>query len=605
MLKNAIAGLIIFFVAVRCVVGKEPLTSAAERLPSKNVELAEAALAKMIDLDFQEQPLNEVVAFLKRSLGVNLVMDEKGLQDGGVAADSPITLNVCGVSCESAMTLILDPLELDFTIRDEVIWVSTKDRIATLLEQRVYDLSDLTDGDFDSIIDLVTTLVAPETWSEAGGPGSIASYSKEEKLCIAISQTRRVHRQIEKLLDELRAKTCPAAREKSSSQASSGVSSEKVTGAEWSSSANNHFACDLYGKLRQKQLGNFFFSPYSLFESTALLHRGASGETAAEIARTLHLSDSSAQGPTAGAARAPWVSEVGKSNRVTLHVASRLWGSDATSFHPLFLDAAKGSFGAELEVVNFRAPEATCKRINQWIDKETRSKIKEIISPANLNASEPYGGLVITNAIYFKGLWKTPFPSEPEFTMAFSTGSKEVDVAAMAQTAPHLYGKSDGMQILEKPYAGNELAMVFVLPAKTASTLGELEAELTAETLEEWLHRAKRRTVDLRIPKFTMTSSANLNETLKEMGVSRAFDSGRAEFAKISDMPLSISEVLHKATVEVNESGTEAAAASATLGTFGGPPPEMILFHADRPFLFLIRHRASKTILFMGRFVGP
>ncbi len=367
---------------------------------------------------------------------------------------------------------------------------------------------------------------------------------------------------------------------------------------------NSRFALDLYAKLKAQQ-GNLFFSPYSISTALGMTYAGARGDTAAQMAKVLHFELPQERLHPGFAALINDLNAAGKKGDYQLSIANALWGQKSCGFLKEFLDLTRSRYGAGLNEVDFKkATETARKTINAWVEKQTRDKIKNLIKPGVLNALTK---LVLTNAIYFKGNWTLKFEEqqtrEEPFTLA--NGSK-LDVAMMHQTAEFRYTQGDDFQALELPYAGERLSMMVLLPVKFDG-LAAFEKRLTTENLARWLSTLRHQEVVVAIPKFKMTWEFRLDRVLKSMGMAGAFSQG-ADFSGMTGRKdLFISAVLHKAFVDVNEEGTEAAAATGVLMELKAaipvrPPP---VFRADRPFVFLIRDVRSGSILFIGRVADP
>jgi len=365
--------------------------------------------------------------------------------------------------------------------------------------------------------------------------------------------------------------------------------------------ANTAFAIDLYAQLK-KQEGNLFFSPYSISTALAMTYAGARGNTAAQMAEVLHFKLEPEVLHRAFGQLVADLNEQGKKGAYELAVANALWGQKGYGFLKEFLDLTRENYGAGLNEVDFAgATEAVRQRINKWAEDETRGKIKDLIPKGVLTIATR---LVLTNAIYFKGNWASQFKKEATRDAPFTLlDGEKVDVPMMDQREDFGYMERETFQALELPYVGEELSMVVLLP-REVDGLTALEALLTAENLSEWLPALRKRKVQVYLPKFKMTSAFESSKALKSMGMTDAFSLALADFSGMNGgtEPLSISKVIHKAFVDVNEEGTEAAAATAVVvhGGMGAPT-----FRADRPFLFLIRDNKSGSILFMGRVVNP
>lgn len=369
---------------------------------------------------------------------------------------------------------------------------------------------------------------------------------------------------------------------------------------------NNAFALELYAKLKAQE-GNLFLSPYSISTALAMTYAGARGNTAAQMAKVLHFELEEARLHRAFQKLINQLNAQGKKGGYQLSVANALWGQKGYGFLKEFLDLTRKHYGAGLHELDFvGATEAARKTINAWVEKETKAKIKDLIKPGVLDTTTR---LVLTNAIYFKGDWASKFKEERTRPEPFHLGSgKSVDVPLMRQTEEFKYMEADGFQALELPYVGEHLSMVVLLPEK-CDGLPALEKSLTRENLDKWLSQLRKQKVHVFVPKLKMTCEFSLGEGLQAMGMTDAFG-GSADFSGMNGKKdLLISAVLHKAFVEVNEEGTEAAAATAVVmglkAARGTIPAAIPIFRADHPFLFLIRDTRSKSILFLGRVMNP
>ena len=365
---------------------------------------------------------------------------------------------------------------------------------------------------------------------------------------------------------------------------------------------NNSFAFDLYRQLARDK-GNLFFSPYSISSALAMTYAGARGETAKQMADVLHFSLAPERLHPAFSDLTGMFNAGGKSYQ--LSVANALWGQVGYAFLPEFLDITKKYYDAGFKEVDYvKAREQARQTINKWVEAKTNDKIKDLIKPDDLS---PLTRLVLTNAIYFKGKWEIQFKPEATRPMPFYISAKEkVDVPMMHQVAKFNYAENDQVQILEMPYTGGDLSMVVLLP-KPGYELAKLESMLRPEVIRSWLSQLSKEKVEVFLPRFKLEERFVLNEELQGLGMIDAFDKVAADFSGMTPGPdLYISMVIHKAFVEVNEEGTEAAAATAVIMD----AKAMILdephvFRADRPFVFLVRDLRSGSILFMGRLANP
>ncbi|MGA2323343.1 MAG: serpin family protein [Sedimentisphaerales bacterium] len=366
---------------------------------------------------------------------------------------------------------------------------------------------------------------------------------------------------------------------------------------------NNKFAFELYGKLESQQ-GNLFLSPYSISTALAMTSAGARGQTEKQMAETLCFAPMKNEqfhkifGEVIGQLNAS-----GKKGGYELVVANALWGQKDYKFLPEFLTLVRENYGGDLQQVDFvKQTEPARKIINAWVENKTKDKIKELIKPGMLDSTTR---LVLTNAIYFKGKWANQFaPVLTKDSPFILLGGEKVNVPMMNQTEKFGYREVNNIQVLEMPYVNNDLSMVVLLPKKLDG-ISELEKDLNNDNLVRWIDDLHKRKVQVFLPKFKMTSEFELARVLGAMGMPIAF-SDKADFSGMNgNYELSISAVVHKAYVDVNEEGTEAAAATGVgviATSIEAPPP---VFKADHPFIFLIRDNQTGSILFMGRTANP
>ncbi|KAG7268732.1 hypothetical protein CRUP_034566 [Coryphaenoides rupestris] len=372
--------------------------------------------------------------------------------------------------------------------------------------------------------------------------------------------------------------------------------------------SNTAFALDLFRTLSHgDQNQNLFFSPLSVSSALAMVYLGAGGDTAAQMHKTLSFSsaDVHSEFQTLN-------SDINSpSAAYLLKLANRLYGEKTSHFLPKFLKATQTFYSAELKAVDFiRAPEDCRAKINRWVKQQTENKIKDLLKSGTVT---PMTRLALVNAIYFKGDWLHKFDAAKTKEMPFKLNkseSKPVQMMYQMRKLPYNYVPEYKLQVLELPYAQEELSMVLLLPEEGAHDSNprlKLEKELTREKLDDWTNRDNMDTeseVLVHLPKFKLEEDYELKEPLGRMGMTDVFCSARADLSGMSDEGgLFLSTVAHKAFVEVNEEGTEAAAATAGIASFCMLREEH--FTADHPFLFFIRHNKTESILFCGRFSGP
>ena len=365
---------------------------------------------------------------------------------------------------------------------------------------------------------------------------------------------------------------------------------------------NTQFGLNLYDTLRLEE-GNIFFSPYSISSALAMTYLGARGETANQMASVLRLPADQEEATRAFAVLNKALNGQGENRHYQLDVANALWGTKGVGFLDSFLKAAQDAYDAGLKEMDFvRDAEGSRQTINDWVEQKTHEKIKNLMPPGSI---DDHTRLVLTNAIYFKGAWLLPFEEKLTKQSDFTTvRGQKVTAPLMENTSYFLYLEEGDLQVVELPYAGNELSMLILLP-RQVDGLAALEKSLKEEKLSAIESKLLRARVHVSLPRFKMTQSFQLTRSLQVLGMELPF-TARADFSGMDGKKdLFISAAVHKAYVDVNEQGTEAAAASGVGMTVASSPPPPKEFRADHPFLFVIRHKGSDSLLFMGRVQNP
>jgi serpin B len=372
------------------------------------------------------------------------------------------------------------------------------------------------------------------------------------------------------------------------------------------------FAARLYRTLAASDSGNLVLSPSSIMFALAMTYAGARGETASEMADALCF-------------RIPGdrLHEAFKAlqatqfvNDVEFRIANRLWCQSGYHFLPDYLTLTADCYGSSIGQVDFRTnAESARQQVNEWVQQQTAGKIKELVAPASVNGMTR---MILTNAVYFLGGWMSEFAKDSTAAAPFwSKPGEEHPVQMMHQTEHFLYGDFERVQVLELPYRYNhlrlssespkrttELVMTLILP-RQIDGLKDIEPDLSPTLLNEWTTLNSQK-VNVSVPTFKIESSLDLCDALCSLGMRKAFNAAEADFSGISDDSegLFVGEVAHKAFIDVNEKGTEAAAATDVIFVGRGAPPKEQPpkeFRADHPFLFLIRDRRTRLIHFMGR----
>jgi serpin B len=372
---------------------------------------------------------------------------------------------------------------------------------------------------------------------------------------------------------------------------------------------NNAFAFDFYRHVLGEG-GNLVFSPYSISLASAMLYGGAGGETASQIASTLHFTLPPDQfHPALNAlsldlARRPAQSKkVDSKNPMQLYIANAVWGQVDYPFEKPYLDLLAVNYGAGVRLLDFAAaPDSARQQINDWVDGETKGKIKDVMPPGSV---DPATRMVLANAIYFKAAWQEAFVKKLTRDAPFTLlDGSQVQVPTMQTDGgiPVQVGSGDGYQALALPYKGDLAEMVIVLPDQ--GRFESFESTLDPARFAAILDELEPGNLTLFMPKFEFTVDFDLKLVLSALGMPMAFDYTQADFSSITKSErLYAQQALHKAYILVNEEGTEAAAATFFLMAPASMPPNEL--HIDRPFIFIIRDVPTGTILFVGRVLDP
>lgn len=347
--------------------------------------------------------------------------------------------------------------------------------------------------------------------------------------------------------------------------------------------------------------GNFVFSAASIYWAFLLLEPGARGTTQSQLHAFLHTRAPHAESPAL-------MQGLQTSETAGLRIANGLFGQPTFPFDPAFLAAGRDRYGALLETLDFEGDaKGAQKHINAWVSERTNARIPELMTG---DSPSPDTRLVLVNAVYFLAAWRHPFSLGATKDGPFTTeDGAVVQTPMMKHTSDWLYGESGPVRVLELTYRGTDVVFDLVLP-KDPGGLRDVEAQL-AERLDGWLGGLKEHEVNLTLPRFKVQATMpGLVEALKARGLTDAFDVGKVDLSGIAGKPgdLVVSNVVHQAFIEVNEKGTEAAAATAidvVLTSMPIDPPPVVDFVVDHPFLFVLRDSKTQAILFLGRVGKP
>ncbi|XP_004398123.1 PREDICTED: serpin B11 isoform X1 [Odobenus rosmarus divergens] len=388
------------------------------------------------------------------------------------------------------------------------------------------------------------------------------------------------------------------------------------------STANVEFCLDVFKELNSNNVGdNIFFSPLSLLYALSMVLLGARGNSAEQMEKVLHFNHfaeslkpefkDSAKCSQAGKIHSEFgvlFSQINQpDSNYTLSMANRLYGTKTLVFHQQYLTCSEKLYQATPQTVDFeQSPEETRKTINAWVESKTNGKVTNLFGKGTI---DPSCVMVLVNAIYFKGQWQNKFQERETVQTPFQLSEgKSVFVEMMYQTGTYklAFIKEPQMQVLELPYVNNKLSMIILLPVGTAS-LEQVEKQLNTKTFHEWTSSANmvEREVEVHIPRFKLAIKYELSSLLNSLGMTDIFNEIKADLSGISPGDgLYLSKVIHKSYVDVNEEGTEAAAATGD-SFLVKRLPIRARFLANHPFLFFIRHSHTNTILFCGKLASP
>lgn len=366
--------------------------------------------------------------------------------------------------------------------------------------------------------------------------------------------------------------------------------------------ANNEFGFDLFNQLRaQDKDKNLFVSPLSMATALAMTYNGAAGETHLAMKRALKYG--SMNHADINQSSSALLAKLKSADpKVELLIANSLWARQGVQFNPAFLDRNRQFFGAEVAALDFASPQAV-KTINGWVSENTKGKIPSIIEQIDGNMV-----MFLINAVYFKGQWQKKFDAAKTQPQPFHLASNSTkQTPMMAQSGSFQYFKGENFQAVSLPYGQGGAALYLFLPNEGVS-LSSWLAGLSFQNWQQWMGSFRNAPGDVKLPRFKMEYSRDLNNPLKALGMGVAFEQGKADFSGMREQKdLYISQVKHKAIIEVNEEGSEAAAATSVgmSTTSMRREPERFSFVADRPFLLAIRDQQTGAILFLGAVFEP
>jgi serpin B len=434
-------------------------------------------------------------------------------------------------------------------------------------------------------------------------------YRSRGIIALTFPQTRQVHEAVAKFLTELRdlRRAEDSANEPVPYSSPYGGMRRMSYRADPRRDAlvrgNNQFALDLYTKLARETNGNLLVSPYCISGAVALAYTGARGQTAREIGETMHFIVRQEDVPDAFRSLRPGMIMWGPDALLTM--TNQFWGQHGIEYRETFQKTLNNIYWSGIKSVDFSEPGQAAQAINDWTVAHSRGSIVRLANPGDFTTGNHF---VVASAVRFDGKWSKPFSLDATRLSQFANSSGTNDVALMHLASDKCrYAVVDGIQVLEKTYGNGDVSMVVLLPPDTPTGLADLEATLNENALARWLAAEDATTAEVYLPHFKLESAFNLRRELELLGMGSAFQEDRADFSGISEnQKLALSGVIHKAFVQIDEQGPRPAPGmDERKSERADSDPQLPVFRADRPFLFVIRDTQTGSIVFISRVVRP
>lgn len=365
--------------------------------------------------------------------------------------------------------------------------------------------------------------------------------------------------------------------------------------------ANNQFTFDMLKQLHENNT-DLFFSPFSISTALSMTYAGAKNKTENEMQNVLHFEKNSDDFHNA---YSKYINQIKNNKNINLNIANALWAQKGFYFEKKYINLLKNAYNTKIQTVDFKNNASKqVKKINKWVYKQTNKKIKDLLNPSSINALTR---LVLVNAVYFQANWKTKFKPKKSYNDNFYLSNGKIKKCKFMTNKLYLYVyEASNYTAVNIPYKKNEASFVVILPQKRIN-INQFVKDFSFSDYETFLNSMRKRDVELHLPKFKLTTQFNLSESLKNIGMPEAF-SDNADFSGMTGKrDLKIDKVIHKAFVEVSESGTEAAAATGVvlMEKTAHKKKDIVLFKANHPFIFLIIDNSTNAILFSGVLENP
>jgi len=365
--------------------------------------------------------------------------------------------------------------------------------------------------------------------------------------------------------------------------------------------SNNAFALEIFKELNSATK-NVSFSPFSISTAMAMTYAGAREESEKQISKVLHFNKDQQNFHPAYSALLEYIKGLNRKDSLELHTANALYAQNDYPFSEDYFNLIRTNYGAEAQNLDFKnETEKSRLVINKWVKEQTRDKIEELLKPGILG---DLTRLVLVNAIYFLGKWENAFNPDETMPLSFIINQEQsVNAEFMVREGKVNIYENEDLQVLELPYAGKDMSMIIYLP-RTKENRTELISEFSMDKISLWNTKMSNKEMKIYIPKFKISAEFELSEILKNMGMPHPFSLQADLSGMTGRRDLMIDKVVHQACIEVNEKGTEAAAATAVVirEKSAKITPE---FRADHPFLFIIKENKYDNILFAGRLNNP
>jgi len=365
---------------------------------------------------------------------------------------------------------------------------------------------------------------------------------------------------------------------------------------------NNSFTFELFNYLDNNE--NLFLSPFSVSSALAMTYEGAKGKTRTEMSKVLHFPQENLKVNKDFSEIINKTQSSRSSKHYTFNIANSLWAQQDFNFLHSYFETIKKYYHAPIQMVDYKDAgnlEKVRLGINKWVESKTNNKIKDLIGTGDLDDETK---LVLVNAVYFLSEWQKAFKKESTKKDIFYSFNEKVEKDFMRTSSRMKYLKSEKCQMLEVPYKNNKASMIIVMPNENQN-FNEFKKSFNSETLSSSLKKASYENIRLILPKFKIEFKTDLSKTLSNVGMKRAF-TGRADFSGMTcKKNLRIDKIIHQTFINIDEAGTEAAAATAVVMkriTSVGPSKKTE-FKANRPFMFVIRENSTGSILFIGQLV--